>query len=343
VFIGGAAGAFVGAVVSAVAPEVFASDPENLRRALIPVGMAGVLSGGMRVPLASLVMVTEMTGGYGLIVPLMVVCVTSYLVGRRWGLNDEQVRSSPESPAHAGDVVVHILEIDRVKDVMQREWPETVRPDTTLGELVRRSRPGTRPAFAVVEGGRIKGMISVPEITHIMNEPGISEVVIAADIMTPEPKTLNPDDDLYAALAIMARGNDVALPVVANEGGDRFLGMLTRHDVYRAVKVKLDELRKHLVLEHEALAAMEQEETLHQLVMGIPADKTTNVQRLIVPLQAIGRSLRETDFRRQFGVQVIAIEQPDGSIQCPPDVEAPLRTNQRLIGIISEPGTADLD
>ena len=81
--------------------------------------------------------------------------------------------------------------------------------------------------------------------------------------------------------------------------------------------------------------AIEHEETLHQLVAGVSVSKSENVQRLLVPIQAVGRSLRESDFRRQFGVQVIAIEQPDGSIQCPPDVERPLQTNQRLIAIVS--------
>jgi len=341
VFIGGAAGAFVGAVVSAVAPEMFTGDPENLRRALIPVGMAGVLSASMRVPLASLVMVTEMTGSYGLIVPLMVVCASSYVVGRRWGLNDEQVRSSSESPAHAGDAVVHMLEFGRVKDVMHRDWPELVRLDTTLGELIKRAEPGTRPAFAVIEDGQVKGMISVPEITQVMNLPDISDVVIAADMMTPNPPSLNPDDDLYTALAAMARNNDVALPVVARDDGNRFLGMLARADIYNTVRMQLDDLRRNLVIEHEPLAAIEHEETLHQLVTGVPTSKPARIQRLLVPLQAVGKSLREADFRRQFGVQVIAIEQGDGPIQCPPDVDAPLRTDQRLLGIVADDPNPD--
>jgi len=335
VFIGGAAGAFLGAVISAVAPEAFTGDPENLRRALIPVAMAGVLSASMRTPLAALVMVTEMTGSYGLVVPLMVVCVSSYVVGRRWGLSDEQVRSASQSPVHAGDVVVHMLEAGRVGEVMRRDWPDVVRPETTLGELAAQFEPGTRPAFAVVDHGRIEGMISVPEISQIMNQADISDIVIAADMMTAEPVALNPSDDLYAALAAMARNHGVVLPVVARDEGRRFLGMLTRADIHQHVRTQLDGLRRHLVLEHEALAAIEHEDTLHQLVVGVSAGKAEQIQRLIVPVQAVGMSLRQADFRRRCGVQVIAIEQADGAIQCPPHVDAPLKTDQRLIGIVA--------
>jgi CBS domain-containing protein len=322
-------------------PDLFTGDPENLRRALVPVGMAGVLSASMRVPLAALVMVTEMTGSYGLIVPLMVVCISSYVVGRRWGLSDEQVRSSPESPAHAGDVVIHLLEAGRVGNVMVEDWPDVVRPETTLGELVRRVQPGTRPTFAVVEHGRFKGTVSVPEITNIMEEPGISELVVAADILTADPVTLTPDDDLYVALAVMARNKDQVVPVVARERGHRFVGMLTRSGVYRSVRTQLNDLRKNLVLEHKGLAEIEREEALHQLVTGVSARETESIKRLIVPVQAVGQSLREADFRRQFGVQVIAIEQADGSIECPPDVDAPLRTNQRLLAIRGQSGSTE--
>ena len=173
-------------------------------------------------------------------------------------------------------------------------------------------------------------------IKHIMDDPAVSEAVIAADLMTQELSTVHPEDDVYRALTIMARDNHIVLPVVSQADGDEFLGVLSRNDVYDAVRARLDDMRKHLLLEHEGLIPIEHEETLHQLVMGVSTGKTENIQRLLVPLQAIGQSLRESDFRRRFGVQVIAIEQPDGAIQCPPDVDAPLQTSQRLIGIVPD-------
>ena len=336
VFIGGVAGAFVGAVVSAIGPEWFTGDPENLRRALIPLGMAGVLAAGMRAPLASLVMVSEMTGSHGLIVPLMLVCVSAYATGRRWGLNDAQVRSVAESPAHAGDTVVHLLETWRVHKVMRRVWPETVSPATTLQELVELAQPGTQPVFAVVEADQIVGLISLPDIERIMDEPSICEAVIAADLMTPDFITIHPDEDVYTALTRMARDNQIVVPVVTRGAQPRFCGMLTRADVHNAVHSRLDELRQHLLGDHAGLAAMENEEQLHQLVMGVAPPRGHNIQRLLVPVQAVGKSLRETDFRRQFGVQVIAVEQPDGSISCPPDPDVPLSTRQRLVAIVTE-------
>ena len=98
--------------------------------------------------------------------------------------------------------------------------------------------------------------------------------------------------------------------------------------------VLLDTMRAALLSEHEDLAAIDQEDQLHQLVMGVPAPRQEVVQRLLVPLEALGRSLRESDFRQQFGIQVVALEQPDGTLQCPPDPDAPLRSDQRLVAVV---------
>lgn len=338
VFIGGTTGAFLGAVCEAAYPGTF---PESLRVALIPVGMGGVLAAGMRIPLSSVVMVMEMTGSYGLIVPLMLVCVSSYVVGRRWGLNDEQVRSASESPAHIGDAVVHILESLRVDRLMDRAWDATARPDETLGELVVRIKPGTRPVFAVVDNGQLVGLISLSDIHRIMDEPGLAEAIIAADLMTERLSVVCPDDDLYHAMEIFRRGNHNVLPVVERDT-DRWLGMLTRQTVYDTVRHDIEETQKLMLREHAGLMAIGQEGQLQQLVMGVAPARTDLVQRLLVPLQAVGKSLREADFRRNFKAQVIAIEQPDGTVVCPPPLDEPLRTDQRLLAIVTHDTPQDI-
>jgi len=331
VVIGGAAGAFVGALVSAIAPGAI---PESLRVSLIPVGMAGALSASMRAPLASIVMVVEMTGGYGLIVPSMLVCVGSYLIGRRWGLNRGQVRTAADSPAHAGDAVVHVLENWRVRDLMQSDWRECVAPGASLREMVALLRPGTRPVFAVVDHDHVVGLVSLPDIQRIMDEPGVAEAVIAADMMTTDFITVHPEDEVYTAMSRMARDNHIVAPVISSDGRATFRGMISRHDIYAAVRSYLESMRRALLVEHQGLAAIDREENLYQLVMGSAAPRADNVQRLLVPMQAIGQTLRESDFRRSFGVQVIAIENADGTIDCPPDPDRPLETSQRLVAIV---------
>ena len=332
-------GAFLGASLESFMPGTFAANPD-LRRALIPVGMGGVLATTMRTPLAAMVMVMEMTGSYGLIVPLMLVCVSAYVVGRRFGLNDEQVRTIAQSPAHAGDTMIHLLESWRVLDVLEPVWPQTVAPSTPLRELVARLRPGTRPVFAVAENGRLLGLISVTDIRRIMEEPGLAEVVIASDIMTSQLQTVSPDEDAYTALADLARSRHDVLPVVERDRESRWLGMLTRERIFDRLREGIARMQSHMLEEHGGLKALDSEGRLQQLMMGVAPAQKDMIQRLIVPMDAVGKSLRQTDFRRTYGAQIIAVEKPDGAIQCPPDLDAPLATGQRLLAIVAQKGPA---
>lgn len=339
VFLGGMCGAWLGALIHALMPAAFPAE-SRFREGLIAVGMGGVLAATMRTPLAAIVMVTEMTGSYGLIVPLMVVCVSAYVIGRPWGLNDEQVRSAAESPAHAGDAIVHLLESWRVGELMEPRWTPTVAPNASLGEMVRNIASGTRPVFAVAEGERLHGVVSVTDIRRIMEDPSLADAVIASDIMTQRLDVLRPDDDMYHAMSEFRRGTHDVLPVVSRRDG-RWLGMLTRRRVYEMLHLKLSEAHRQVLREHDGLAAIGQEAEVQQLVMGVSPLRKDIVQRMEVPLDAIGKSLRTADFRRRYHVQVVAIERPDGSLQCPPELDAPLRADGRLVVIADAEAMAD--
>jgi CBS domain-containing protein len=284
-----------------------------------------------------------MTGSYGLIVPLMLVCFSSYMIGRRWGISDEQVPSSVHSPTHAGDSVLHLLDAASVAGAMNRSWPLVIAPHASLNEIIHKAELGTCPEFVVVEEGQLQGVISIMEIREYMESPALADMIIAADLMTTDPWTVTADDSLSQALGVMAQSKRTAVPVVRRPRGREFIGMITAESVYRAIRDQLDQMKTHLFAEHGELAVIESEETFHQLALGTSLASVNSIQRLMVPLQVIGRSLRESDFRSAFGIQVIAIEYPDGSIQCPPDVNAPLRTNQRLIGIVASPPTGGND
>lgn len=334
VFLGGVVGAGWWALLHAAIPGTFPLDSE-LRAAFIPVGMGGVLAAVMRTPLAAIVMVTEMTGSYGLIVPLMLVCVSSYVIGRRWGLNREQLPSMAQSPAHAGDAIVHMLESWRVAEFMEPTWTETVERNTPLREIIPRIQPGTRPVFAVAEGQTLLGVVSTSDIRKIMEEPGLAEVVIASDIMTERLLTLHPDVDMYQAMDQFRRSQHNVLPVVRREDG-RWLGMIARERVYKRIQEHVAERQRQMLSEHAGLAAMQQEAEIQELVLGVGDARKNRFERIMVPIDAVGQSLRQADFRRRFHAQVIAIEQPTGEVQCPPSLDAPLTSSQRLLVLAEE-------
>jgi CIC family chloride channel protein len=325
-FLGGAVGATFGSLLQGVAPD-FAGEP--LRQALIPVGMAGVLAASMRTPIAAMVMVVEMTGSFGLIVPLMLVVVTAYGVGRRWGLVTEQLASPADSPTHAGDMLVSLLERVRVEDAARSVWPAVVERATPLARIVAALPSGQPPTAIVVEQGRVAGVISFAELRHVVDETELLPIAIAADLMTTRFESIAPDETLYGALAVFERTAADVLPVV----GERreLLGVLTRGGVHELVAQRLAAVREDLLKEHRGLAAIDEHGQLAQLLSGLPATSAGQIERVPVAAEWIGRSLREIVFRSARGATVLAVHTADKRFLCPPDANRALAEGDRLV------------
>lgn len=329
--VGGAAGACLGALCEALFPNMF---PEFLRQALIPVGMGGVLSASMRIPLAAIVMAVEMTGSYGLIVPTMVVCITSYVIGRHWGLNEEQVPGCSDSPVHAADTVVHLLESMQVSDLMDSQWPLVIAPKTNLAQIVEQIQPGQRPIFMVVDDGQLNGIIALPDLNRAFSDEALARVVIAHDMMTEWTQTCTPEQDLYHALELFRYAEHAVLPVVSREHPAQFLGVLARRKIFDTLVSHVSGLKEIALREHQGLLEIDEETRLEHLLTPVGDAHGPQIRRLMVPLDAVGKSVRESDFRNRYGVQIVAIEQPDGSMQCPADPNARLNASQRLLAIM---------
>jgi CIC family chloride channel protein len=328
-FIGGITGAMVGALLEAQFPGTF---PEPLRKALIPVGMGGVLAAGMRTPLAAAVMVIEMTESYGLIVPLMVVCTTAYVVGNRWGLNEEQVPTSSQSPVHSADTIVHLLEALRVKDFLDRAWKLVVPPNAGLREMIKRTGPDEQPTFAVVRGGSLLGIIMLPDLGRIIADEELARVVIAHDIMREQTAVLSPDDNLYRALELFRLHHCNVLPVVVGKS-QRWLGMLTRERVYAVLKERNAVAKQHILREHAGLFAGDEDSQLDEFLAAVTPLKSSTLRRLAVPSEIVGQTIRQAQVQNGFGHQVVAIEAANGSLQSPPDLDRPLVSSDHLLVI----------
>jgi CIC family chloride channel protein len=327
VFMGGVAGAATGALFHLLFPATF---PEPLRAALIPVGMAGVLAASLRTPLAAIVMVTEMTGSYGLIVPLMLVSVLAYGLGRRWGVYAEQVRAPGDSPAHAGHSVRSWLETRKTASLIERDWPHVIQPRTSLPDLVARIPAGSHPVFLVVESGRCVGFISPAELVDVEHLSDASPLIVAADIMNTSVPALRENDDLYTAIErFRAAGVDV-LPVVSRFGRN-LLGVLSRATLLKALRDHTAQQSAAALREHAAFASLANEVELDALFAELGPRRVEHVVRVPVPEEIAGLSLREADYRRRYGAHVIAIEARSGELLAPPDPLRPLNREDVLV------------
>jgi CIC family chloride channel protein len=158
-FIGAMLGGAFGKIANTLFPGAIAQ-PE----AFVLVGMGGFFAGVAKVPLTALIMVCEMSGSYGLLVPLMCVSfVTVAILSSRWTLYEEQVRSLIDSPAHLGDFVVDVLERLHVRDVYEPERPvDLVRHDLPMPKIHRRAEPARWHLFPARRAQRTVGQRNEP-------------------------------------------------------------------------------------------------------------------------------------------------------------------------------------
>jgi CIC family chloride channel protein len=312
------------------AVQLLLHDPRIDPGAFALVGMGTFYGGIAHVPLSAIVLVCELAGSYDLLVPLMLAQGIALLLLRRRSIYTAQLPTRRESPAHAGDSVLSILETLRVSDLADPAPDNVVAASTSLAELVARIPSGTRPTFAVVEDGRFSGLVTSAEILQALEIVGPHMAVIAVDVMNTEPRTVRPDDDLYATLEVFrAEGLD-ALPVVS-PAERRWVGMLRRSAILDAVRRRASEQGAQLLREHSPIVALAQDDQLGALLAELPAHRQGTVQRIPVPDDVVGRSLRDSDFRRRHACEVIAIQTATGELLTPPDPARPLDAQDLLI------------
>ena len=222
--IGGCLGAAIGLWFNNIfgtstAPEVYCI-----------VGMAGFFAGAAHSPISTIIMVSEMTGDYGLLVPTMWVSTLCFLFCRKWTLYEKQVPSRLESPAHRGDFIVDILEGIKVGDVFKQDHNIGLIPESmSLDEIVHKLAETQQHHFPVVDtDGRLVGIFTADDVRSYLFDETIWKLAVARDVMITNIIHVCPDDDLNTSLQRFTSLNVDELPVLdANDAG-KFLGML-RH------------------------------------------------------------------------------------------------------------------
>jgi CIC family chloride channel protein len=231
-FIGGMIGGTVGWLANHFAPGIVSQVDIA---AFVLVGMAAFFAGVAHAPLGALLMVAEMTGGYGLIAPLLIVSVLALLFNRRWSIYQKQVKNKFHSPAHIGEFTVNVLEEMTVKDIFEkRENIPLVPASAPLVEVQQFLIYEDMDVLPVTRAdGEVMGILSLDTTKPILFEPDMDHFIIAEDLAIPAAQ-LHPDDSLYEALLEFLKYPVSALLVSDPEDPNHILGILRHKDLIRA-------------------------------------------------------------------------------------------------------------
>ena len=229
-YIGAMLGGAVGQVGTQYFPEVV-SQPS----AFALVGMAGFFAGVAKAPIGALLMVSEMTQGYGLVVPLMFVSAIPVLLSGRWGIYEKQVKNKFASPAHVSDLTINVLQTMQVRHVYNPDKPVTMLPmDMRLRqmkELMIRTRESFFPV--VDEEIRLVGILSFPNLRAILFEDAMSELIVVGD-MAEKPVFIGLNETLYEALIKFISSGYGQLPIIEDDRPGRLTGVLSLEELMEA-------------------------------------------------------------------------------------------------------------
>jgi CIC family chloride channel protein len=241
--IGGVTGAVFAQVVARVAPAL--APPAA---ACVLVGMGGFFSGVAKVPIASLIMVAEMSGSYSLLVPMMLVTSVAFLLTRGVSIYEAQVPGRVDSPAHIGEFQIDVLERLTVRQVMDPDQDVTmVAPGTPFPKVLEVVAASDQHAFPVVnEHGVVEGVFSVTDVRRVMASPEVWSVLVASDLSVAAASMayLEVDDDLHTAVQRFTAYRHENLPVLSGPPPSDVLGLLEHHRVLQAYDEEIKRLRE---------------------------------------------------------------------------------------------------
>lgn len=239
IVIGGALGGGLGLSLGQLMPT-WVSSPG----AFAMVGMAGFFAAAARTPISTVIMVSEMTGNYQLLVPSMWVSMLAFLLARGTALYEKQVPSRPDSIVHQGAMMRSVLERLRVSDALRlrplRALPR-VDEKMPLRDLLALFGESALPSLPVVNAaGDLVGQITLEALQQTLGATALDDLVIARDLAF-APATIRGEASLFTALHCMAEQGRHELFVVDARGApvDLFtesdVSALCEHQIERAL------------------------------------------------------------------------------------------------------------
>lgn len=227
---------FMGAVTGFVTARIM-----NLCGLIIPetnfalVGMAGLMSGVMHAPLTGIFLIAELTGGYHLFMPLMIVSVISYLTIMLF----EPHSLYAMRLAQKGELLTHnkdrnVLTLLKMDSVLETDLV-TVFPDMTLGELVKVISESKRNIFPVIEhDGRLRGILLLDEVRNIMFQPRLYKRFTVSQLMTSPPAVLRFDLSMDKVMETFEDTGAWNLPVV--DADKHYLGFVSKSKIFNSYR-----------------------------------------------------------------------------------------------------------
>jgi CIC family chloride channel protein len=199
--------------------------------------MAGILSGVMYAPLTGIFLIAEVTGGYELIIPLMIVSTFSHFLVKQFEPYSLEVKNMIErGEVFSRDKDRNILLLLKTDNLIETDV-KTIMPDAPLSELILLIKNSKRNIFAVVDAeNKLNGILTLDDVRAVMFETNLYNVLKVRDLMHEPPAYIHVNEDMNAVMKKFDETQAWNLPVL---DGDQYIGFISKSSVFSKYRNQL--------------------------------------------------------------------------------------------------------
>ena len=199
------------------------------------LGMTGVMAGVMHAPLMAIFLTAEVTGGYNLFLPLLIVGIASYGTSRLflpYGIYARRLAQRGELLTHEKDITV--LTLMKIKSVIETDFI-SVKPDMNLKQMVDVIAQSKRNLFPVVDdNGMLLGIVLLDDIRNIMFRTDLYKRMYVNRFMSSPVARVLEDEPMAAVMKIFDDTGAWNLPVVDSDG--RYVGFVSKSKIFSSYR-----------------------------------------------------------------------------------------------------------
>jgi len=229
-------GGMVGGVLWSILHSVTGITPASPASFVI-VGMLALFGGIAKAPLAVILMVSEMTSGYELLMPSMLACTIAYVVTGKSYIYEYQVMNRAQSPAHIHEHSIPLLKMLKVKEAMIDKIV-SVPPDVPVSKVVGILKEKKIDSVVVKENNEMKGIITTVDV--MATSPSERDSILCGEIMSRDLIVTYPEESLYNVMRLIEHNEIHHIPVVERKNPKHIVGIITMIDIMRLYSLEVE-------------------------------------------------------------------------------------------------------
>lgn len=234
-FTGGIAGFVVARLINI--SGIYAVPEVNF----VLVGMAGMMAGVMQAPMTAIFLIAEITGGYGLLMPLILTSCVSFATIRffeKYSIYSKRIAQQGELLTHDSDQAV--LTLLNVSDFVEKDFAPVV-GNRSLGDLVKIIAQSPRSMFPVLNHQQqIMGVIYLNDVREVMFDQSKYYNTSITEFMKAVPATVSLDEKMESVMQKFEVTGAWNLPVVDEQG--KYVGFVSKSKIFSSYREQLQQV-----------------------------------------------------------------------------------------------------